>query len=369
MFRRFRHRMFVLLQTGILLSGAIAFLIWRDHWRPVLVCIAGALVSALICERLARDYLRKTVGSLRRAADDIGRGRRMALLETQPGDDMYKLVSAVNLLATRLADAGDEERRLQEELRRRERLAFLGELAASVAHEVNNPLDGIQNCSRILRRSLDDPPKAAQMLDLMDSGLTRIELIVRRLLTLAREHVVRPSEVSLRDVISAAVESVRTRLNGQNVRVETEWKTRDDRAAADPVLLEHTFANLLLNAVDSMPNGGRIWVRLGRIDDGSTGDLLQVEIEDEGVGVPPELLPKLFEPFVTTKRDGKGTGLGLAIASRIIDAHQGSISVRPRVGGGTVFAIQLPACEVRADSVKKPPPLAVALDAQGANND
>ncbi len=368
MFRRFRHRLFLLLQTGILLSGGLAFVIWRDHWRPVLVCVAGALVSALICERLARDYLRKTVGSLRRAADDIGRGRRMALLETQPGDDMHKLVSAVNLLATRLADAGDEERRLQEQLRRRERLAFLGELAASVAHEVNNPLDGIQNCSRILRRSLDDREKAGQMLELMDSGLTRIELIVRRLLTLAREHVVRPSEVNLREVVCAAIDSVKARLEGQNVRIETAWTAHDDRAAVDPVLLEHTFANLLLNAVDSMPEGGTIRVRLGRIDDGSTGDVLQVEIEDEGVGVPPELLPRLFEPFVTTKRDGKGTGLGLAIASRIIDAHDGSISVRPRVGGGTVFAIQLPACAIRGDEVARSATDVPVLQTPGAKN-
>lgn len=345
MFRRFRHRLFVLLDVGILLTGGLALLVWPGQWRAIAVCVGGGLLSALVCERMARGYLRRTLGSLRRAADDIGHGRRMETLEAQPGDDMYKLVSAINLLAERLARASDEELRLQEELRRRERLAFLGELAASVAHEVNNPLDGIQNCSRILRRSLEEPQRAVQMLDLIDGGLARIEMIVRRLLTLARENTIRPVESHLRNVIESAVRSISDRIVNRGLRVETDWKDDDDRAEIDPLLIEHVFSNLLLNAADAMPNGGRIRVRtLRQPAAGPDGQaMIRVEIEDDGVGIAPALLPRLFDPFVTTKTDGKGTGLGLAIAARIVDAHHGSISVHPKAERGTIFAVQLPA--------------------------
>jgi signal transduction histidine kinase len=345
MLRRFRHRLFLLLEAGILLTGGLALLLWPLYWKPIAVCVGGALCSALVCERLARGYLKKTLGSLRRAADDIGHGRRMETIEAQPGDDMYKLVSAINLLAERLARASEEELRLQDELRRRERLAFLGELAASVAHEVNNPLDGVQNCSRILRRSLGEPQRASHMLDLIDSGLSRIEMIVRRLLTLARENTIRPVEAHVRQVAEAAIRSVRERIENRRLRIETHWTSDDDRADIDPLLIEHVFANLLLNAADSMPGGGRIAIRVAREVGGHAGggDAIRVEIEDDGVGIPPELLPHLFDPFVTTKTDGKGTGLGLAIAARIVDAHHGSITVHPKSGQGTVFAVQLPA--------------------------
>ena len=345
MFRRFRHRLFVLLDACILFTGAVAWLLWPAQWPAIAVCVGGGLLSALLCERLARGYLRRTLGSLRRAADDIGHGRRMEPLEAQPGDDMYKLVSAINLLAERLARASEEELRLQEELRRRERLAFLGELAASVAHEVNNPLDGIQNCSRILRRSLGEPQRARQMLDLIDGGLARIEMIVRRLLTLARENTIRPVEAHVRQVAEAAIRSVRERVESRGVRIETHWTDADDRADIDALLIEHVFSNLLLNAADSMPGGGRIALRVSRETGGHAdgGDAIRVEIEDDGVGIAPDLLPHLFDPFVTTKTDGKGTGLGLAIAARIVDAHHGSITVHPKPAQGTVFAVQLPA--------------------------
>jgi len=361
MFRRFRHRLFVLLDAGILLTGALASLIWPAQWPAIAVCVGGGLISALVCERMARGYLRRTLGSLRRAADDIGHGRRMETLAAQPGDDMYKLVIAINLLADRLARASEEELRLQEELRRRERLAFLGELAASVAHEVNNPLDGVQNCSRILRRSLDEPQRARQMLDLIDGGLARIEMIVRRLLTLARENSIRPVQTHVRSVVEAAILSVRERIESRGTRIETAWSGGDDRAEIDPLLIEHVFANLLLNAADSMPDGGCITVRVSRpASDGPDAAGIRIEIEDEGVGIAPDLLPRLFDPFVTTKTDGKGTGLGLAIAARIVDAHHGSISVHPRPANGTVFAVQLPAHTAVGPELRRR-----SLDAEG----
>lgn len=350
MLRGFRHTLFLLLQVGTFAAAGVAVVLWPQSWPAIAACTAGSFLAALVCERVASRYLRRTLGRLRRAADDIGHGRRMATLDAQPGDDLYKLVSAINLLAARLAQASEEERRLQEELRRRERLAFLGELAATVAHEVNNPLDGVQNCSRILRRSLDDPARARQMLDYIDDGVRRIDLIVRKLLTLAREHVIRPAEARVRGVVAAAIQSVGARLDAAGVQVRLDAAEFDDRARVDALLLENVFVNLLLNAADSMPGGGVIAARIDPAErDGAR--IVRVEIADSGSGIRAEDLTHIFEPFFTTKTEGKGTGLGLAIAQRIVDAHRGAIEVRPRPGGGTIFAVHLPASACAPDPV------------------
>jgi signal transduction histidine kinase len=352
MFRRIRHKLLVLLQAGIFASGALAIALQPSAWRAVLLCTLGSCLAALISGRMMRRYLQSTLGRLRRVADDIGHDRPAVTLDVQPGEDMYKLTSAVNVLAARLSQASREEERLHEELRRRERLAFLGELAASVAHEINNPLDGVQNCARILRRSGDDPHRAAQMLDLIDNGLGRIELIVRRLLTLAREHVIRPAETHLGEVVAQAIDAAMPRIAGHGIEVVRDLAVQDDRALVDRALLEQVFVNLALNAADSMPEGGTLTVAIRR-EAGGPGDLgrggeplLCVDVADTGTGIAADVLPHIFEPFFTTKPGGKGTGLGLAIAARIVDAHRGTISVVPRPRGGTAFTVRIPAAPV-----------------------
>jgi len=359
MARRIRHRLLFVLVLGIVASGAAAVGMWPEAWRPVLAATAGSAVVAVVCGRVLRRHLTNTLGRLRRVADDVAEGRPVPILPVRPGDDLYKLNAAINHLALRLAEAREKEEGLREELRRRERLAVLGELAATVAHEVNNPLDGVQNCVRILRRCLDDPVRRSEMLDLVDNGLGRIELIVRRLLTLAREHVVRPAAARLRDVVAGAVQIVAPTLAGRAIYIREHIETENDYALVDAPLLEGVFVNLLRNAADSMPQGGEITVTIrpaadfDAVDGKKAG--LCVDVADRGCGIPPDILPHIFEPFFTTKKGGRGTGLGLAIASRIVDAHEGTLSVAARAGGGTVFTVRLPAAEVSsalADAVR-----------------
>ena len=349
MLRGFRHRLFLLLQAGIVLSGALAILLYREAWAAILIVVIGSVAASVVCERIASVYLRNTLGRLRRVADDIGHGRDGVQLTTQPGDDFHKLVKAINAVASRLADATREESRLQDELRRRERLAFLGELAATVAHEVNNPLDGLQNCTRILRRSLSDSARTEQMLGLIEDGLERIELIVRRLLTLARHNVIRPIDVSMRSVLESATAAVQSRLDTNGVTVSWGPLTSQDRVAADAALLEQVFVNLMINAVDSMPGGGRITLEIESSQAAQPGGeaCVAVRVTDTGGGIPADVLPHIFEPFFTTKQGGRGTGLGLPIAARIVDAHRGRIEVEPRPDGGTIFTVTLPQCGPR----------------------
>ena len=354
MLRGFRHTLFLLLQIGVLLSGGVAIAIWPDAWRAVAACVLGSFVASLICERLARRYLRFALGKLRRTAEQVSAGNPAATIEVHPGDDFYKLVSAVNHVVERVAEASREERRLHEELRRRERLAFLGELAASVAHEINNPLDGIQNCARILRRSQADPQRAAQMLDLIDGGLERIELIVRRLLTLAREHVIRPTVANVHEIVDSALAAAQVRLDECAIRVTRKYDAGDDPALVDPLLLQQVFTNLIVNAADAMSAGGELRVAITRVGGnggevpGDGCDSLRIEFADSGPGIPADIKPHIFEPFYTTKQRGRGTGLGLPIAARIVDAHDGALSICERDGAGAVFVVTIPTLSSRA---------------------
>jgi len=353
MLRGFRHTLFLLMQVGVVVSGAIALAVRPHAWPAIAICVSGSMLASLLCERIASRYLRGTFGQLRRAADEISRGR-FEPIDVSPGNDFYKLVNAINLLTTRLAEASKEEERLQDELRRRERLAFLGELAASVAHEVNNPLDGIQNCVRILRRAGDNPARAEQMLGLIEGGLVRIETIVRRLLALASEHGIRRVDVRIRDVVESAVQAVEPKLTGRKIQVHREFDRTGTHTYADAQLLEQVFVNLMLNAADSMPTGGALTIRV-RLDpaaaapppprpgiDSPQDRLILVSVSDTGSGIAADVLPHIFEPFYTTRQGGRGTGLGLPIAARIVAAHHGSIEVSSTGDNGTTFEVRLP---------------------------
>jgi signal transduction histidine kinase len=368
MLRGFRHTLFLILQVGVLLSAAAAWLIWPEAWRPIVVCALGAVIASIVCERIARHYLRTSLGRLRRTAEEISRSNGASQIDVQPGEDFYKLVKAINHVAHRLAEASEHERALQQELRRRERLAFLGELAATVAHELNNPLDGLQNCVRILRRSGDNPQRAEQMLELIDNGLQRIDLIVRRLLTLARENVVRPTDARISTIVDAAIETVRAKCDSAGITIHRDGQAADPRVRVDELLLEHVFLNLLTNAVDSMPGGGEIHVRVGcEAVPGSAGrsECIRVRIEDSGCGIPADAVPHIFEPFYTTKEGGRGTGLGLSIAARIVEAHHGMIHAEPRAGGGAVFTVRIPARDAQTTSRGDAVVTASAASAQG----
>jgi len=345
MTRGFRHRLFLLLHIGVVVSGGVAYWIEPAAWRAIAVTVGGSVLAALLCDRFARAYLRRVLGRLRRAAEDLARGRPAKIPDAQPGDDFYKLVSAIQHTGTRLAELTEEEKRLQDELRRHERLAFLGELAATVAHEVNNPLDGIQNCARILRRSLDDPQRAAQMIDLIDDGLARIDTIVRRLLALASDHGIRAAERPIGDVVRAALAATQDKLDAVGVSVRWLERTPNDRARIDAQLLEQVFVNLILNALESMPGGGTLEIAIRREPhaDGHSPDRVCVDVRDHGAGIAPDVLPHIFEPFFTTRKSGRGTGLGLAIAGRIVEAHGGSIGVDTREHVGSTFTVRIPA--------------------------
>ncbi len=335
-----RRKLLIAYAGASALGAVIVGVIWPEAFRPILALTGYCLVVAWVLVTISNWWLHRSISRLRKAADAIGRGELTKRVEISPGDELAKLARSFNQMANRLEESVAEERILQEQLTRSEKLAVLGELAAEVAHEVNNPLDGVQNFSRIVRRSLDDQQRVREMLDLMDSGLYRIEMIIKRLLTLARSDTPQLRPTRLDQIIEDTV----TFLEPKIAREEIEFVKKVGQAPvtvlADRHQMTQVMVNLVLNAIDSMPAGGRLTVR---VCDGTDREGMgRVEVADTGHGIPDDQRRAIFEPFFTTKGPGSGTGLGLAVVARIVRAHQGHVNVESSAGQGTTFSIELP---------------------------
>jgi PAS domain S-box-containing protein len=240
-------------------------------------------------------------------------------------------------------------RELEQRLRRSDRLAALGGLAAGLAHEIKNPLTSLLTFSRHLTRRFDDEQFRAKFQSVVPRELERINGIVERLLELARPVRLSFAPVRLPALLERAVELYAQEMETTAVRVVREYARDLPTVWADPNALYQALVNLIRNALDAMPAGGRLAVRAGWGDGGGLpsgrhqpggGRRVRIEIEDSGVGIRAADADRVFNPFFTTKAGG--TGLGLALTHKIVEDHGGSIDFRNGPGGGTAFRIELP---------------------------
>jgi signal transduction histidine kinase len=235
----------------------------------------------------------------------------------------------------------EEVRRLSEELAaknrelaRKNRLADLGQIASHVAHEVRNNLMPMTLYVSLLRRRVSDDPGSLSVLDKIDLGLTSMEATVNDLLNFTRDRDPQWRKFDLYTLLRDVCESLRPQFDAQGVTVDVDVP-RGASSFADPDLLRRAVLNLVLNALDAMPNGGQLVVTACT---GSRG--LEVEVADSGPGIAAQDQDHIFEPFYTTKTNG--VGLGLAIVHRIAEAHGGHVEVRNCPEGGAAFTIYLP---------------------------
>ena len=241
-------------------------------------------------------------------------------------------------------------RELEHRLRRSDRLAALGGLAAGLAHEIKNPLTSLLTFSRHLTRRFDDEQFRAKFQAVVPRELERINGIVERLLELARPARLSFSPVRLPALIERTIELYAHEMETASVRVVREYARDLAPVWADPDALYQALVNLARNALDAMPAGGRLTVRAGWTDGpdfvlpgrhrAGGGRRVRIEIEDTGIGIRADDADRVFNPFFSTK-DG-GTGLGLALTHKIVEDHGGSIDFRSASGGGTTFRIELP---------------------------
>ncbi len=230
------------------------------------------------------------------------------------------------------------------------RLAAVGELAASIAHELNNPLGTISlRLEGVLAKTSPDDPRR-RALEIIEGEVERMCQLVANLLQFSRPGNNQVSTVVLAEEIDKTLELFSHHLRKRQIRIVREYAPDLPHLWADRQQLRQVFLNLFSNAADAMPQGGCLTLRLrrGNLPDGRAG--VVIEIVDTGIGIPPEHLPHVFDPFFTTKEEGKGTGLGLPICKRIVEQHQGRIEIASRPNQGTTVRILLP---LRHDSPSK----------------
>ncbi|MFC1934080.1 [Fe-Fe] hydrogenase large subunit C-terminal domain-containing protein [Chloroflexota bacterium] len=229
----------------------------------------------------------------------------------------------------------------QEGLIQTEKLSSLGQLAASIAHEVNNPLAGVLVYTQLLAKKIAgdnfSQDTALGYLSKMESELTRSTKLIRNLLDFARQSPPSLRSVSINDVVSKALDIAAHSAKLQDIEVTKDLSPSLPVITADFDQLQQVCTNLILNAVQAMPEGGELTLHT------SSGDgWLKVQVKDSGCGISQENMRKLFTPFFTTKGKGKGVGLGLAVAHGIIQYHHGRIEVQSKEGEGSTFIIYLP---------------------------
>ncbi len=232
---------------------------------------------------------------------------------------------------------------LEERERLRDRLAAVGEMAAAIAHEVKNPLAGIEVMAGLLRRKIVDIPDAQAVLSDIIAEAKMANAIVQEVLEFVRPIRLQVEHTGIAEAVDAAVHLADTKAARGSIAVDVSVPADLPHIQADQHQLTQLFTNLLINAYEAMEGKGRVGITASTVlqDDGGDGrEAVRVEMQDNGPGMLPEVAEHVFDPFYTTK--AQGSGLGLAIVRKIVDAHDGQIDLRTVPGGGTLIRVTLP---------------------------
>jgi two-component system NtrC family sensor kinase len=226
---------------------------------------------------------------------------------------------------------------LREALARADQLAAVGHMAASVAHQVGTPLNLISGYVQMIREEEGVGSEVTRRLEIVQEQIAKVTSIVRTMLDHARRPIPK-QRTDVAELLRRVSEVARPKLDAQGVRLDLRMEDVP-LVMADEVQLELALLNLVTNSLDAMPAGGLTSMTAATTEDGS----VRIEVADTGTGIAPDLLPRIFEPWVTTKESGRGTGLGLSITREVVVDHGGTIAVRSEVGAGSVFTIEMPA--------------------------
>jgi two-component system NtrC family sensor kinase len=320
----------------------VAVLSWVFVWRVV-----GEPIQAL---RNGTEHL--TQGNLGYQIDvhsqdevgDLARSFNGMSLQLRAANE--EIVTWAKTLEDRVEEKTKELKRAHEHVLHVEKMASIGKMAAVVAHEVNNPLSGILTYAKLLQKWVasgraehEKREEAMQCLELIASESRRCGELVKNLLTLSRTAPMNVQPTDLRAVIDRCLLLMRHQLELGGIQLQMNFAQELPRVPCDPAQIEQVFLALIMNAIDAMPKGGNLWIEARLSNDQSE---IKIQVRDDGAGIAPDVLPQIFEPFLTTKESGHGVGLGLAISRGIVERHNGRIEVQSELGRGTTFTITLP---------------------------
>jgi two-component system NtrC family sensor kinase len=307
------------------------------------VFLALALLGGLVSMVLSIHFSRKvssTVAHLASASKEMAHGNLDVRVEVKTRDELEDLADAFNAM---VASLQRREELLKEYSRSKimesERLAITGQLAAGVAHELNNPLQGIVTYAHLLLERMDPDSPARPSLEKIVTQADRCREIIRRLLDFSRPRAPQMRLASINAVIGECIALVEHQALFHNIRIVRDLQPDLPPLVIDPPQMQEVFMNLLINAAEAMEGTGKVRIAT-RLD--ASHNFAEIEVADTGPGIRPEDLTRIFDPFFTTKDDGHGTGLGLTITQSIVQKHRGTISVSSEPGAGATFVIRLP---------------------------
>ena len=335
------ERVIGILYVGVL-AGKFDAMRTRTVWTFAIVSIAG-MAAALIVASILSTGIVRPVRNMARASRDLAQGRMDARVEVNPkaAGELVELAETFNFMAQSIAE---RDERLQESARKiteSKKLATLGQLAAGIAHEINNPLGGIVMYAHMLKEDLikaenrENVHKIAREAD-------RCKTIVKGLLDFARQTKPERTESNINLVLNEVIALLERQSIFHNISIVKDLSPSIPLVEVDVGQMQEVFMNLILNAAQAMDGSGTLTAVTRLIRDAT---VVEIEIRDTGPGIPSDKIDKIFEPFYTTKEIGRGTGLGLSIAYGIIERHHGSIHVESEVGRGTSFFVRLPVPE------------------------
>jgi two-component system NtrC family sensor kinase len=331
---RSRRIIFVSIFLTITLSALIFLMVIRGITGPINSLIAGIRTIA------SGDFSRRVevkekdeIGFMAGAFNDMT-ARLSAMNEEK--DSLLRALQGFNEeLETKVKEATQKLRLTQESMARAEALTAVGTLAAGVSHEISTPLNSIIGFTQIVLSEMEEnnPAKGDLLVIAQEAG--RCKKIVQGLLTFARNHVHEESQTDVNALLGETLLLIEYQPSMRRITIARDLEQALNPVEADPLQLKQVFLNIILNAVQAMPEGGRLTVSTR-----NTGGGIEVTVEDTGVGITGEGEKRIFQPFYTTKKDG--TGLGLSISYGIVKEHEGEIFVESKVGDGTTFRIFLP---------------------------
>jgi signal transduction histidine kinase len=239
----------------------------------------------------------------------------------------------------------EEKTRLQDQLRHADRLATIGQLAAGVAHELNEPLGSILGFAQLTKKSPDLHRQAAEDIERIEKASLHAREVVRKLMLFSRQMPPQKSRVAVNQLVEEGFYFLESRCAKEGIEVARSLAPNLPDITADRSQLHQVLVNLVVNAIQAMPGGGRLTVATRAEGE----DHIAITVEDTGVGMSEDVLRQIFVPFFTTKDVSEGTGLGLSVVHGIITAHGGSVNVESQAGRGTEFEIRLPVVGPQAE--------------------
>jgi two-component system NtrC family sensor kinase len=317
------------------------------------ITLVGALVSMFLAYFISRSISRP-INLLVSASGEVANGNLETRVENKSNDELGELADTFNSMASALKERDEKLKEFtKSKIMESERLALIGQLSANVAHELNNPLQGIVTYSHLLLEELPKNDPARDSLEKIVTQANRSRDIIRGLLDFSRQRKPDKTLCDVNDVMKECVSLLEKQALFHNIQITMTLDENLPSTIIDPSQIERVFINMIINAADAMEGNGKLSLTT-RVD--PSDHFIEVEFKDTGHGIAKENMERIFDPFFTTKDTGRGVGLGLAISFGIVKEHNGTISVESEVGKGTTFLVRLPVTKDE-ESVKDGQPI------------